>query len=406
MVQQSYNGGTNRLVGHQDGGRATPPGQTAVRPTSSGSVGLTRSDQWNWLGDRRWTSVMRSLPKRAPLHDGWTDRHPAITQRSSTSNPRQSAVGNIAHGGPTSVLPTDGTQREKQNGQWLEPSIFWYSPPLSRRESGMEKLVSKKKKTASPPLIQRSTLWLDGGPTKQSGPPLEICRNIVATVPTVEPGSFQRSCDPTVKPPEQIPTPTPPPQLTKVELTCSLWFENPFASPPAASPLAFASKETLYVIADAADPLRMELAEGVMKFGAFTNSWTAEARSGNKHDAFIAAAHAFPAASQFEVLVKMDKPEEEIVILQGLRPPALTIVPEVATIVTPGTHQPTTPRATPHQPADSQLANNQVLNNQPAKDQLADNHPADNQPAKLPTPDLTLEQFFNICKIDFTNRQI
>ncbi|PLW18518.1 hypothetical protein PCASD_23789 [Puccinia coronata f. sp. avenae] len=289
----------------------------------------------------------------------------------------------------------------------------------------------KKKKTASPPLIQRSTLWLDGGPTKQSGPPLEICQNIVATVPTVEPGLFQRSCDPTVKPPEQIPTPTPPPQLTKVELTCSLWFENPFASPPAASPLAFASEETLYVIADAADPLRMELAEGVMTFGAFTNviineigsaapaayhlqqvlteasnlrhlrwcyiitqndgsqSWTAEARLGNKHDTFIAAAHAFPAASRFEVLVKMDKPEEE-----------------VATIVTPGTHQPTTPRATPHQPTDSQLANNQVLNNQPAKDQLADNHPANNQPAKLPTPDLTLEQFFNICKIDFTNRQI
>ena len=85
-------------------------------------------DQWNWLGDRRWTSVMRSPPKRAPLHDGWTDRHPAITQRSSTSNPRQSAVGNIAHGGPTSVLPTDGTQRKKQNGQWLEPSTFWSSP--------------------------------------------------------------------------------------------------------------------------------------------------------------------------------------------------------------------------------------------------------------------------------------
>ncbi|PLW51440.1 hypothetical protein PCASD_00301 [Puccinia coronata f. sp. avenae] len=49
------------------------------------------SDQWNWLGDRRWTSVMRSLPKRAPLHNGWTDRHPAITQRSSTSNPLMAA---------------------------------------------------------------------------------------------------------------------------------------------------------------------------------------------------------------------------------------------------------------------------------------------------------------------------
>ncbi|PLW05461.1 hypothetical protein PCASD_26213, partial [Puccinia coronata f. sp. avenae] len=39
---------------------------------------------------------------------------------------------------------------------------------------------------------------------------------------------------------EQIPTPTPPPQLTKVELTCSLWFENPFTSPPAGSPLSLA----------------------------------------------------------------------------------------------------------------------------------------------------------------------
>ncbi|PLW24608.1 hypothetical protein PCASD_06187 [Puccinia coronata f. sp. avenae] len=236
---------------------------------------------------------------------------------------------------------------------------------------------------------------------------------------------------------EQIPTPTPPPQLTKVELTCSLWFENPFTSPPAGSPLSLASEETQYIIADAAHPLRMELEEG-MTFGAFTNaiineigstapaachlqralseaadsrhlqwrysiteqdgsqSWTAEARSGDKHDAFLEAAHAFPVGSRFEVHVKMDRPEEEIVIVQGFRSPAITIVPEVVTVVTPGTHQPTTPRATPHQPADSQLANNQ----------LANNHPANNQPANLPTPDLTLEQFFNICKIDFTNRQI
>ncbi|PLW29759.1 hypothetical protein PCASD_17498 [Puccinia coronata f. sp. avenae] len=43
---------------------------------------------------------------------------------------------------------------------------------------------------------------------------------------------------------KQIPTPTPPPQLTKVELTCSLWFENPFTLPPAGSPLSLASKET------------------------------------------------------------------------------------------------------------------------------------------------------------------
>ncbi|PLW16466.1 hypothetical protein PCANC_18561 [Puccinia coronata f. sp. avenae] len=77
----------------------TPPGQTAVRPTSSGSVGLTSG-----IG--------------LVTADGLA----------STPNPRQSAVGNIAHGGPTSVLPTDGTQREKQNGQWLEPSTFWYSP--------------------------------------------------------------------------------------------------------------------------------------------------------------------------------------------------------------------------------------------------------------------------------------
>ncbi|PLW48544.1 hypothetical protein PCANC_12202 [Puccinia coronata f. sp. avenae] len=54
--------------------------------------------------------------------------------------------------------------------------------------------------TAGRPLVNHRSP--DGGPTKQSGPPLEICRNIVATVPTVEPGSFQRSCDPTVKPPD------------------------------------------------------------------------------------------------------------------------------------------------------------------------------------------------------------
>ncbi|PLW14920.1 hypothetical protein PCANC_14773 [Puccinia coronata f. sp. avenae] len=133
------------------------------------------SDQWNWLGDRRWTSVMRSLPKPPPLHDGWTDRHPAITQRSSTSNPRQSAVGNIAHGGPTSVLPTDGTQRKKQNGQWLEPSTFWYSLVVNQR-------------------------WRFGAyPDPTAGRPLVNHRS--PEVPTVEPGSFQRSCDPTVKPP-------------------------------------------------------------------------------------------------------------------------------------------------------------------------------------------------------------
>ncbi|PLW16059.1 hypothetical protein PCANC_15369 [Puccinia coronata f. sp. avenae] len=158
------------------------------------------SDQWNWLGDRRWTSVMRSLPKRAPLHNGWTDRHPAITQRSSTSNPRQSTVGNIAHGGPTSVLPTDGTQREKQNGQWLDPSTFWYSPVACHPAVNQRwRFGAYPDPTAGRPLVNHRSP--DGGPTKQSGPPLEICRNIVATVPTVEPGSFQRSCDPTVKPP-------------------------------------------------------------------------------------------------------------------------------------------------------------------------------------------------------------
>jgi hypothetical protein len=76
-------------------------------------------------------------------------------------------------------------------------------------------------------------------------------------------------------------------------------------------------------------------------------------------------------------------------------------VPEVVTVVTPGSHQPATPQATSHQPANSQLANNQSVDNQPAADQLADNHPAN-----LPTPDLTLEQFFTICKIDFHERQI
>ncbi|PLW38319.1 hypothetical protein PCASD_08997 [Puccinia coronata f. sp. avenae] len=154
---------------------------------------------------------------------------------------------------------------------------------------------------------------------------------------------------------EQIPTPTLPGQLTTVELTCPLWFENAFTSPPAASPLAFASEETLYIIADAAHPLRMELAEGVMTFGEFKNaiineigstapaachlqqapseasdsryirwrysitqndgsqSWTAEARSGDKYSAFVAAAHAFPAGSRFEVHVKMEKSEEEAI---------------------------------------------------------------------------------------------
>jgi hypothetical protein len=95
--------------------------------------------------------------------------------------------------------------------------------------------------TVSPPLIQRNSRWLgergelkvrltveqpviqwwrvgayrdttaahplvvhrspDGGPTRRSGLPFETCLTIGATVPTVEPGSFQRSCDPTVKPP-------------------------------------------------------------------------------------------------------------------------------------------------------------------------------------------------------------
>ncbi|PLW25066.1 hypothetical protein PCASD_25549, partial [Puccinia coronata f. sp. avenae] len=116
-------------------------------------------------------------------------------QGASTSNPRQSTVGNIAHGGPTSVLPTDGTQREKQNGQWLDPSTFWYSPVVNQRW----RFGAYPDPTAGRPLVNHRSP--DGGPTKQSGPPLEICRNIVATVPTVEPGSFQRSCDPTVKPP-------------------------------------------------------------------------------------------------------------------------------------------------------------------------------------------------------------
>ncbi|PLW29769.1 hypothetical protein PCASD_17499 [Puccinia coronata f. sp. avenae] len=183
----------------------------------------------------------------------------------------------------------------------------------------------------------------------------------------------------------------------------------------------------------------MELEEVVMMFGAFTNtiineigsaapaachlqqvlseaatkkdrsqSWTAEARSGNKHNTLklLEATHTFPVGSQFEVPFKMERLEEEIVIVQGFQPLAITIVPEVVTVLTPGTHQPATAQATPHQPANSQLANNQPLNtqpvdNQPAKDQLANNHPAN-----LPIPDLTLEQFFTICKIDFHNRQI
>ncbi|PLW09683.1 hypothetical protein PCASD_24512 [Puccinia coronata f. sp. avenae] len=223
---------------------------------------------------------------------------------------------------------------------------------------------------------------------------------------------------------EQIPTPTPPPQLTKVELTCSLWFENPFTSPPAGSPLSLASEETQYTIADAAHPLRMELEEGAMTFGAFTNaiiveigsaapaayhlcqvlseaadsrhirwrysitqhdgsqSWTAEARSGDKYDAFIAAAHAFPASSRFEVHVKMDKPEEEIVIVQGFRPPAITIVLDV---LAPETQQPAI----------------QAADEQPPENQVANHHAANN-----PVPDFTLEQFFAICKIDFHNSQI
>jgi hypothetical protein len=156
---------------------------------------------------------------------------------------------------------------------------------------------------------------------------------------------------------EQIPTPTPLPQLTKVELTCSLWFENPFTLPPAGSPLSLASEETHYIIADAAHPLRMELEEGAMTFGAFTNTiiieigsaapaayhlcqvlseasdlrhiqwryritqhdgsqlWTAKARSGDKHKAFLQAAHAFPLGRRFKVDVKMDRPEEEVRII-------------------------------------------------------------------------------------------
>ncbi|PLW05806.1 hypothetical protein PCASD_25653 [Puccinia coronata f. sp. avenae] len=51
---------------------------------------------------------------------------------------------------------------------------------------------------AHPPVVHRSP---DGGPTRRSGLLLETCRTIGATVPTVEPGSFQRSYDPTVKPP-------------------------------------------------------------------------------------------------------------------------------------------------------------------------------------------------------------
>ncbi|PLW58905.1 hypothetical protein PCANC_00338 [Puccinia coronata f. sp. avenae] len=60
---------------------------TGPNGRSSNQLRERWSDQWNWLGDRRWTSIMRSLPKQALLHDGWTDRHPAITQQSSTSNP-------------------------------------------------------------------------------------------------------------------------------------------------------------------------------------------------------------------------------------------------------------------------------------------------------------------------------
>jgi hypothetical protein len=63
----------------------------------------------------------------------------------------------------------------------------------------------------------------------------------------------------------------------------------------------------------------------------------------------------------------------------------------------PGTHQP----ATPLQPTKSQLSNNQ-----PDDIQLAKNQLVDYQPANLPSPDLTLEQFFTICKITFHDRQI
>ncbi|PLW09833.1 hypothetical protein PCANC_20023 [Puccinia coronata f. sp. avenae] len=250
---------------------------------------------------------------------------------------------------------------------------------------------------------------------------------------------------------KQIPTPTPLPQLTKVELTCSLWFENPFTSPPAGSPLSLASEETHYIIADTAHPLRMELEEGAMTFGAFTNtiiieigsaapaayhlcqvlseasdlrhirwryritqhngsqSWTAKAQSGNKHKAFLQAAHAFPL---------------------GFRPPAITIVPEV--VMLQAAPQPTTnPLATPHEPALPQAIVHQPMDNQPATHQAvinppADNHavanpPANNQavthhpantqaaevhPAINPAPDLTLEEFFTICKINCHDRQI
>jgi hypothetical protein len=50
---------------------------------------------------------------------------------------------------------------------------------------------------AHPLVVHRSP---DGGPTRWSGLPLETCWTIGATVPMVEPGSFKRSCDPTVKP--------------------------------------------------------------------------------------------------------------------------------------------------------------------------------------------------------------
>jgi hypothetical protein len=121
--------------------------------------------------------------------------------------------------------------------------------------------------------------------------------------------------------------------------------------------LSLASEETHYIIADAAHPLRMELEEGAMTFGAFTNTiiieigsaapaayhlcqvlseasdlrhirwryritqhdgsqlWTAKARSGDKHKAFLQAAHAFPLGRQFKVDVKMDRPEEEVRII-------------------------------------------------------------------------------------------
>ncbi|PLW39949.1 hypothetical protein PCASD_06816 [Puccinia coronata f. sp. avenae] len=271
---------------------------------------------------------------------------------------------------------------------------------------------------------------------------------------------------------EQIPTPTPPPQLTKVKLTCSLWFENPFTSPPAGSPLSLASKENHYIIANAAHPLRMELEEGEMTFGAFTNaiiieigsaapaayhlrqvlreaansrhiqwryritqhdgsqSWTAEAQSGDKHKAFLQAAHTFPLGSQFEVDVKMDRPEEEIIILQGFQPSAITIVPEVVMLqaapqpttdplATP--HEPALPQAIVHQPMDNQPATHQAVTNPPAENHAVTNPPADNQavahhpantqaaevhPAINPAPDLTLEEFFTICKINFHDCQI